>query len=88
MTFSYTAASDLRRAWPNFELDLPLEPLPGGAVNPFYVERPENPVARLEEELGAPFRLPPKYFFSGNRGCGKSNEIGERQVPCVEVWEG
>lgn len=75
MTFSYTAAADLRRAWPNFELDLPLEPLPGGAPNPFYVERPENPVARLEDELGAPFRLPPKYFFSGNRGCGKSNEL-------------
>ena len=45
MTFTYAAASDLRRAWPNFELDLPLEPLPGGAANPFYVERPENPVA-------------------------------------------
>ncbi|MBX7212833.1 MAG: hypothetical protein K1X39_02360 [Thermoflexales bacterium] len=75
MPFLYTAASDLRRAWPNFELDLPLDSPAGGGPNPFYVERPANPIARLEEELLAPYRLPPKYFFSGNRGCGKSNEL-------------
>lgn len=75
MAFTFAPAADLRRAWPNFELDLPLDPQPGGGQHPFYVERPENPIVRLEDELGAPFRLPPKYFFSGNRGCGKSNEL-------------
>src|SRR5690348_15706027 len=71
----YTLANDLDRAWLNFELDLPLEPGPGGTLNPFYVERPGNPVAELEDALLAPYYQPPKFFFSGHRGCGKSTEL-------------
>lgn len=70
----YITATDLDHAWLNFELDLPLKPGPEGEPNPFYVDRPGNPTARLEREL---LRLPPapKYFFSGHRGCGKSTEL-------------
>lgn len=71
----YILATNLDRAWLNFELDLPLEPMPGGRPNPFYVDRPGNPVAELEDALLAPFYQPPKYFFSGHRGCGKSTEL-------------
>ncbi len=46
-TFNYITANDLDQAWRNFELDLPLEPGPHGEINPFYVERPGNPSARL-----------------------------------------
>ncbi len=73
--FEYILATDLDRAWLNFELDLPLEPGLGGAPNPFYVDRPDNPVAALEEALRLPFLTPPKIFFSGLRGCGKSTEL-------------
>lgn len=75
MEFEYIRAEDLERAWLNFELDLPLETMPDGSPNPFYVDRPGNPAARLEDELLSPFRQPPKYFFSGHRGCGKSTEL-------------
>ncbi len=75
MDFEYILATDLERAWLNFELDLPLAPKPDGKPNPFYVDRPENPVAALEVALLAPFYQPPKYFFSGHRGCGKSTEL-------------
>ncbi len=75
MDFEYLLATDLDRAWLNFELDLPLEPGPKGERNPFYVDRPGNPLARLEQELLAPYRTPPKFFFSGHRGCGKSTEL-------------
>ncbi|MEW5987275.1 MAG: hypothetical protein AB1791_11615 [Chloroflexota bacterium] len=75
MDFEYKVAADLDHAWLNFELDLPLEAMPGGAPNPFYVNRPGNPAARLERELLRPYRQPPKYFFSGHRGCGKSTEL-------------
>ena len=71
----YIFATDFDRAWLNFELDLPLEPGPNGEPNPFYVDRPDNPVAALELELLRPFRTPPKIFFSGLRGCGKSTEL-------------
>ncbi len=72
---AYERADDLGHAWLNFELDLPLEAQPDGGANPFYVARPNNPVERLQDELTSPFRLPPKYFLSGNRGSGKSNEL-------------
>jgi len=75
MDFEYITANDFDRAWLNFELDLPLEPLPGGEPNPFYVDRPGNPTARLERELLREYRKTPKYFFSGHRGCGKSTEL-------------
>jgi hypothetical protein len=75
MEFEYVRAEDLDRAWLNFELDLPLEPLPDGQPNPFYVDRPGNPVNELVDALLAPYFQPPKFFFSGHRGCGKSTEL-------------
>ncbi len=73
--FEYTTAQDLDRAWLNFELDLPLRPGPNGESNPFYVDRPDNPTAALEQALLRSFHTPPKTFFSGLRGCGKSTEL-------------
>lgn len=73
--FDYTIANDLDRAWLNFELDLPLKPSRDGLPNPFYINRPGNPIAELIDALVAPFYRPPKFFFSGHRGCGKSTEL-------------
>jgi hypothetical protein len=73
--FEYIKATDFDRAWLNFELDLPLKPGPNGEPNPFYVYRPGNPIAELIDALLAPFYRPPKFFFSGHRGCGKSTEL-------------
>jgi hypothetical protein len=73
--FDYTLATDFDRAWLNFELDLPLRPGPNGAPNPFYIARPGNPIGELIDALMAPFYRPPKFFFSGHRGCGKSTEL-------------
>ncbi|HSH78349.1 MAG TPA: hypothetical protein VLA19_07430 [Herpetosiphonaceae bacterium] len=73
----------------NFELDLPLEHTRFGTDNPFYVRRPGDPAARLYEELLGPFREPPKLFFSGHRGCGKSTELErlavDRQI-LAQYW--
>lgn len=71
----YITATDLDRAWFNFELDLPLKPDKNGKPNPFYIDRPCNPIAELNDALMAPFYRPPKFFFSGHRGCGKSTEL-------------
>lgn len=73
--FEYLTAPDFDRAWLNFELDLPLQPGRHGTNNPFYVNRPGNAVAELEDALLAPYFQPPKFFFSGHRGCGKSTEL-------------
>ncbi len=73
--FEYILANDFDRAWLNFELDLPLQPGPNGEPNPFYINRPVNPIAELIDALLAPFYRPPKFFFSGHRGCGKSTEL-------------
>lgn len=73
--FEYITAKDFDRAWLNFELDLPLTPGAHGEINPFYVNRPGNPIAELQDALLAPFYKPPKFFFSGHRGCGKSTEL-------------
>jgi len=73
--FDYTLATDFDRAWLNFELDLPLRPGPNGEPNPFYISRPGNPIGELIDALLAPFYRPPKFFFSGHRGCGKSTEL-------------
>jgi hypothetical protein len=70
----YIKAKDFERAWLNFELDLPLKPYQGNP-NPFYINRPGNPIAQLTDALLAPFYRPPKFFFSGHRGCGKSTEL-------------
>ena len=74
-SFDYLIAKDFDRAWLNFELDLPLKPGPDGKPNPFYIDRPGNPIAELTDALLAPFYRPPKFFFSGHRGCGKSTEL-------------
>jgi len=87
--FRYETAQDLDVAWLNFELDLPLEVQPGGSPNPFYVDRPGNPVAELEQALLAPFYRLPKHFFSGHRGCGKSTELRRLAVNpaiCAKFW--
>jgi len=73
--FEYVLATDFDRAWLNFELDLSLKPGEHGEPNPFYINRPSNPIAELEDALLAPFYRPPKFFFSGHRGCGKSTEL-------------
>lgn len=73
--FEYVKAKDFDRAWLNFELDLPLKPDKSGKPNPFYIDRPGNPIAELTDALLAPFYRPPKFFFSGHRGCGKSTEL-------------
>ncbi len=73
--FEYVKASDFDRAWLNFELDLPLKAGPNGKTNPFYIDRPGNPINELIDALLAPFYRPPKFFFSGHRGCGKSTEL-------------
>ena len=73
--FDYIIANDFDRAWLNFELDLPLKPGKNGKPNPFYIDRPGNPIAELTDALLAPFYRPPKFFFSGHRGCGKSTEL-------------
>jgi hypothetical protein len=73
--FDYITATDFDRAWLNFELDLPLKPEKNGKPNPFYIDRPGNPIAELTDALMAPFYRPPKFFFSGHRGCGKSTEL-------------
>jgi hypothetical protein len=75
MDFEYIVGEDFDRAWLNFELDLPLKPREEGEPNPFYVDRPHNPLGELEDNLLAPFFKPPKFFFSGHRGCGKSTEL-------------
>jgi hypothetical protein len=74
-SFDYIVATDFDRAWLNFELDLPLKPGKDGQPNPFYIDRPGNPIAELTDALLAPFYRPPKFFFSGHRGCGKSTEL-------------
>ena len=73
--FEYVKAIDFDRAWLNFELDLPLKPGPNGTPNPFYINRPRNSINELTDALLAPFYKPPKFFFSGHRGCGKSTEL-------------
>jgi hypothetical protein len=75
--FEYITAKELEHAWLNFDLNLPLEVMPDGRPNPFYVDRPGNPVATLEQALLLPSlpTQPPKFFFSGHRGCGKSTEL-------------
>ncbi|HEX2696825.1 MAG TPA: hypothetical protein VHM28_03905 [Anaerolineales bacterium] len=73
--FDYVVATDFDRAWLNFELDLPLKPDKNGKPNTFYIDRPGNPITELTDALLAPFYRPPKFFFSGHRGCGKSTEL-------------
>ncbi|MCZ2123191.1 MAG: hypothetical protein LC108_13105 [Anaerolineales bacterium] len=74
-SFEYKKATDFDRAWLNLEQDLPLKPGSNGRANPFYINRPGNPINELTDALLASFYRPPKFFFSGHRGCGKSTEL-------------
>ncbi|MCC7119737.1 MAG: hypothetical protein IT310_14525 [Anaerolineales bacterium] len=74
-SFEYRKATDFDRAWLNLEQDLPLKPGSNGRANPFYIQRPGNPINELTDALLASFYRPPKFFFSGHRGCGKSTEL-------------
>ena len=71
----YILAEDFSRARYNFNISLPLGPLDDDTPNPFYVARTDNAIAQLEEDLLDIFTTPPKLFFSGHRGCGKSTEL-------------
>ena len=70
MSEEFIVAEDLNLAWSNFD---PFYPLPADC--PFHVEREGKPLNRLIRALLRQHRQPPKYFFSGHRGCGKSTEL-------------
>lgn len=70
----YQKAFDFDQAWLNFELDMPLAPVNAYEVNPFYVQRADDPIPAIIDELMAPYYNPPKLFLSGHRGSGKSTE--------------
>lgn len=64
----FKVADNLDLVWSNFD---PFFPLPSDC--PFYVER--EILNRLIRTLLREHRKPPKYFFSGNRGVGKSTVL-------------
>jgi hypothetical protein len=68
-------AKTLEEAWSRFD---PQTPLPVGS--PFYVARDDNPLGYLERGLLQIRGRPPKYFFAGHRGCGKSTELNRLVV--------
>ena len=70
MEEEFIVAEDLDLAWSNFD---PFFTLPANC--PFHVEREGKPVNKLIRALLRQHRQPPKYFFSGHRGCGKSTEL-------------
>jgi predicted AAA+ superfamily ATPase len=70
MPEEFVVANDLDLAWSNFD---PFFPLPADC--PFHVEREGKPLNKLIRALLREHRQPPKYFFSGHRGCGKSTEL-------------
>jgi len=70
MSEEFIVAEDLDLAWSNFD---PFYPLPAGC--PFHVEPVGKPLNRLINALLRTHRQPPKYFFSGHQGCGKSTEL-------------
>ena len=70
MSEEFIVAEDLDLAWSNFD---PFFTLP--AHCPFHVEREGKPLNKLIRALMRQHRQPPKYFFSGHRGCGKSTEL-------------
>jgi hypothetical protein len=70
MPEEFIVADNLDFAWSNFD---PFFPLP--AESSFHVEREGKPLNKLIRVLLREHRQPPKYFFSGHRGCGKSTEL-------------
>ena len=57
-SFDYQKATDFDRAWLNFELDLPLKPAANGKTNPFYINRPGNPINELIDASARAFLSP------------------------------
>ena len=70
MPEEFIVAENLDLAWSNFD---PFFTLPADC--PFHVERAGKPLNKLIRALLRQHRQPPKYFFSGHRGCGKSTEL-------------
>lgn len=66
----FVRATTLEEAWSRFD---PAQPLPVGS--PFYIERADNPIGRLQRALLLARGALPKYFFAGHRGSGKSTEL-------------
>ncbi len=75
MSEKFIVGKDLDATWSNFE---PLFALPADC--PFYIERPDKPLNKLIRALMREHIRPPKYFFSGHRGCGKSTELNKLAV--------
>jgi len=70
MPEEFIVAEDLDLAWSNFD---PFFTLPADC--PFHVERAGKPLNKLIRTPLRQHRQPPKYFFSGHRGCCKSTEL-------------
>ncbi len=75
MPEEFIIANNLDLAWSNFD---PFFPLPANC--PFHVEQEGKPLNKLIRALMREHRQPPKYFFSGHRGCGKSTELNRLAV--------
>jgi hypothetical protein len=75
MPEEFIIANNLDLAWSNFD---PFFPLPADC--PFHVEQEGKPLNKLIRALLREHRQPPKYFFSGHRGCGKSTELNRLAV--------
>lgn len=75
MSEEFVVADNLDLAWSNFD---PFFTLPADC--PFHVEREGKPLNKLKRALMREHRRPPKYFFSGHRGCGKSTELNRLAV--------
>lgn len=74
-SLEWKKAQNLDDAWSNFD---PYYPLPSGS--PFYVPRKDSPLNQLKRALMRQHASPPKYFFSGFMGCGKSTELNRLVV--------
>jgi hypothetical protein len=79
--FEFVKATNLDEAWSNFD---PLAPLPGEESS-FYVPRPGEPLGRLTRALLHTFTAPPKFFFAGYRGSGKSTELNRLRNPLLRL---
>ena len=55
----------------------PRAPLEGETLAEFYVNRPRNPLKRMEIYFQGLRDRPVKMLFSGHRGCGKSTELNK-----------
>jgi len=73
-------ANTLDDAWSNFDPRLPLE-----SGSPFYVSRPGDPLSEFIHAL-LQEKQPPKYFFAGHRGSGKSTELNRlAESPAIQM---